>query len=156
MFIITKRLTRARAVGCILLLGIFLAGIVLLTGSCQRSEPESPSLLQSNTDRIAYLAALGWQVGEEPVETLRLQLPEKFSDGEYAAYQELQLSQGFDLTPFAGEQVVRYTYAAENYPGRSDAVQLNLYCCEGSVIAGDVIALGENGFQGPLTFPGTE
>ncbi len=155
MFIITKRLTRARAVGCVLLLGAFLAGLILLTGACRRSEPEPP-LLESNTDRIAYLTSLGWQLREEPAETLHLQLPEDLSDPGCAAYQQLQLSQGFDLLPFAGKQVVRYTYAVENYPGRSDSVQLNLYCCNGAVIAGDVMAPGENGFRGPLTFPKAE
>ena len=156
MFIITKRLTKAKAVGAVLLLGLLLAGLILLTGACHRSEPEQPPLLQTNADRIAYLAALGWQVAEEPLETLHLQLPEDLSREEHAAYLQLQLSQGFDLLPYAGQQVVRYTYAVENYPGRSDSVQLNLYCCDGTVIAGDVIAPGENGFQGPLTFPAAE
>ena len=153
MFIITKRLTKARAVGAVLLLGLLLAGLILLTGACHRSEPEQPQLLETNTDRLAYLSELGWQVRAEPVETLHLQLPEDLSGEEYAAYRELQLSQGFDLLPYAGQQVVRYTYAVENYPGRNDPVQLNLYCCDGAVIAGDIIAPGENGFQGPLTFP---
>lgn len=153
MFIITKRLTRARAVGCVLLLGALLLGLVLLAGACHRSETEEFVPLESNADRLAYLAELGWQVAEEPVETLRLQLPQEFANTEYAAYQELQLSQGFDLAPYAGKQIVRYTYAVQNYPGHSGAVQLNLYCCDGVAIAGDVMVLGENGFQGPLYFP---
>ena len=153
MFIITKRFTRVKAVVSILLLGALLAGLILLTGSCRSRDTETEILSgESNEDRLAYLTELGWQVAAEPVETLHLQLPEDFGDADYAAYQQLQLSQGFDLAPYAGEQVVRYTYAVENYPGRSDAVQLNLYCCKGSVIAGDVIAPGENGFQGPLAF----
>lgn len=156
MFIITKRLTRAKAVGAVLLLGLFLAGLILLTGACHRDESALPQPITTNADRLAYLAGLGWQVREEPLETLHLQLPEDLSCEEYAPYLQLQLSQGFALLPYAGQQVVRYTYAVENYPGRSDSVQLNLYCCEGTVIAGDVIAPGKEGFRGPLTFPEAE
>lgn len=155
MFIITKHLTRAKAVGSVLLLGLFLAGLILLTGACRRDEAE-PQPLQTNADRLAYLAELGWQVAEEPIETLHLKLPEDLSSESYAAYLALQRDQGFDLAACAGRQVVRYTYTVENYPGRTDPVQLNLYCCDGAVIAGDVIAPGENGFQGPLTFPAAE
>ncbi len=156
MFIITKRLTRAKAVGAVVLLGLVLAGLILLVGGCHRSEPEPPQPLTTNAERLAYLTDLGWQVAEEPLETLHLQLPEDLSCEEHAPYLQLQLSQGFDLLPYAGRQVVRYTYAVENYPGRHDSVQLNLYLCDGAVIAGDVIAPGENGFQGPLTFPSAE
>lgn len=156
MFIITKRFTRAKAVGSVLLLGICLSGLVLLTGACQRSEELSPPCAETNDDRLAYLTQLGWEVESKPIETLHLQLPEEFQDTEYDAYNALQLSQGFDLRQYAGLSLVRYTYVVTNYPGRSDTVQLNLYCCDGVVVAGDVIAPGENGFQSSLTFPAAE
>lgn len=153
MFIITKRFTRAKAVGSVLLLGVFLAGLILLVGACRRDDSGEAPSAATNADRLAYLASLGWETAEEPVETLRLRLPEDFSGTEYESYQALQLTQGFDLLPCAGQSVERYTYAVTNYPGRSDPVQLNLYCCGGVVVAGDVIALGEDGFQTVLTFP---
>lgn len=157
MFIITKRLTRKKAVGSVLLLGLFLSGLILLTGACQRSEEEpSPPPAETNEQRITYLEELGWVVDAEPTETLHLQLPEEFEGTEYADYNALQLKQGFDLRTCVGMQVVRYTYAVKNYPGRSDPVQLNLYCCEGLIVAGDVMALGENGFQTTLEFPAEE
>lgn len=152
MFIITRRLTRAKAVGGVLLLGVFLAGLILLAGACRRETPGPPAAADA-AERLAYLAGLGWETAAEPVETLRLRLPEDFSGTEYERYQALQLTQGFDLRPWAGQAVERYTYAVRNYPGRSEAVQLNLYCCEGVVIAGDVMALGEDGFQTVLAFP---
>lgn len=152
MFIITKRLTRGRAVGAVLVLGGLLMALILLVGGCRR-EGEEPLSAESAADRLAYLAALGWEVESEPVETLRLQLPDSLADSEYEAYNELQQSQGFDLASCCGRQVVRYTYTVLNYPGRESQVQLNLYCCDGAVVAGDVMALGEEGFQGPLAFP---
>ena len=156
MFIITKRFTRAKAVASVLLLGVFLSGVILLTGACQRNEEIAPPSAETNEERLAYLASRGWDVDAEPVETLHLQLPEEFQDTEYDAYNALQLSQGFDLRTYVGMQVVRYTYAVKNYPGRSDPVQLNLYCCEGIVVAGDVMAPGENGFQASLVYPSAE
>lgn len=156
MFIITKRFTRAKAVGSVLLLGICLAGLILLAGACDRSEEVAPPSAASNDERLAYLAELGWEVDAEPVETLHLQLPEEFQDTEYDAYNTLQLTQGFDLRKYAGLSVVRYTYAVNNYPDRSDTVQLNLYCCDGIVVAGDVMAPGENGFQASLLFPAAQ
>ena len=156
MFIITKRFTRAKAVISVLLLGVFLSGLILLTGACQRNEEVTPPGAVTNADRLAYLADLGWEVDAEPVETLHLQLPEEFQETEYEAYNALQLSQGFDLRECVGMQVVRYTYAVKNYPNRSDTVQLNLYCCDGRIVAGDVMALGENGFQSSLVFPAAE
>ena len=156
MFIITKRFTRAKAVVSVLLLGVFLSGIILLTGACQRNEEVLPPMGETNEERLAYLAERGWEVDAEPIETLHLQLPEEFQDTEYDAYNALQLSQGFDLREYVGMSVVRYTYAVKNHPERSDAVQLNLYCCDGVIIAGDVMALGGNGFQSSLVFPAAE
>lgn len=153
MFIITRRLTRAKAVGSVLLLGVFLMGLILLAGACRRDDGGEAPSAATNAERVAYLTGLGWEVAEEPVEILRLQLPQDFSGTEYESYQALQLSQGFDLLPCAGQAVERYTYTVRNYPGRSEAVQLNLYCCDGAVVAGDVMVLGEDGFQTTLLFP---
>lgn len=153
MFIITKRFTRARAVGGVLLLGVFLMGLILLVSACRRNDGGEAPSAATNAERLAYLTGLGWEVAEEPVEILRLQLPQDFSGTEYESYQSLQLSQGFDLLPCAGQAVERYTYTVLNYPGRGDPVQLNLYCCDGTVVAGDVMALGEDGFQTTLAFP---
>lgn len=152
MFIITKRLTRAKAVGGVLLLGALLAGLILLAGACQGEETPPPAAA-TNDQRLAYLHSLGWETAEEPLETLRLQLPQTLAGTEYESYQELQLTQGFDLSPYAGKAVERYTYAVRNYPDSGGAAQLNLYCCEGVVIAGDVMLPGENGFQTTLTYP---
>ena len=84
---------------------------------------------------------------------LGLELPEELT-GSYAAYNELQLAQGFDLRDYLGQGVSRWTYQVRNYPDRPEDVQLNLYLCEDHPIAGDIIAGGEGGFQGTLRYPG--
>ena len=95
---------------------------------------------------------------EDPEAVIRmlvkeLELPEELT-GSYAAYNELQLAQGFDLRDYLGQGVSRWTYQVQNYPDRPEDVQLNLYLCEDRPIAGDIIAGGEGGFQGTLRYPG--
>ena len=150
MLITAKKWRRSYAVAGVLLLGALLAGLIFFARGCSE---EGPAPLLTNDDRVSYLLSLGWEVDPEPVETLHLQLPDELAGTEYEEYNESQLSQGFDLTACCGKQLTRYTYAVLNYPGGRTDVQLDLYLCEGTVVAGDVIALGENGFVGPLAFP---
>ena len=86
------------------------------------------------------------------METLQLLLPEQL-EGAWAAYSDLQQRQGFDLSPYCGKRVERFTYTVTNYPGISQGVQANLYLCEDTVVAGDIFCTGENGFQTTLEFP---
>jgi len=71
----------------------------------------------------------------------------------YLTYNELQDSQGFDLSACCGKQVARYTYTVTNYPGRPEGVQANLYVCEGQPVAGDILCAGADGFQDTLVYP---
>ena len=86
------------------------------------------------------------------METLQFLLPEKLEEP-YLSYNELQLSQGFDLTACLGKQVERYTYTVTNYPERPERVQANLYICEDYPVAGDICCPGAGGFQTGLGFP---
>ncbi|MFR6041643.1 MAG: DUF4830 domain-containing protein [Dysosmobacter welbionis] len=43
--------------------------------------------------------------------------------GAYLTYNELQDSQGFDLSACCGKYVARYTYTVTNYPGRPEGVR---------------------------------
>ena len=131
-------------------------GIGILREGCGLSrgtEAPGETVLRDNEERITYLRELGWEVDEEPIESMELALPEELT-GSYAAYNELQLAQGFDLRDYLGKSVSRWTYQVRNYPDRPEDVQLNLYLCEDRPIAGDIIAGGEGGFQGTLRYPG--
>lgn len=150
MFLLTARLTRRKVIFFVLVLGLIAAALLLLSGR-RESSVKVPQLL-SNADRVSYLQSFGWQVAEEPVETLQLLFPEKLEEP-YLSYNELQKTQGFDLTGCCGKQVARYTYTVRNYPGQAQGVQINLYVCEGVPAAGDVIASGADGFQAVLAYP---
>ena len=153
MFVLTTRLRKKRAILVGVLAILLIAGGLLWRGLSREAEAPEETVLRDNEDRIAYLKELGWEVDEEPVESMELELPEELT-GSYAAYNELQLAQGFDLRDYLGQGVSRWTYQVRNYPDRPEDVQLNLYLCEDRPIAGDIFAGGEGGFQGTLRYPG--
>ena len=155
MFVLTTCLRKKRAILVGTLLVLLVAGGLLWRGLSGRSAPAGSTALKDNDARLAYLAELGWEVDAEPIETMDLQLPEELS-GSYAAYNELQLAQGFDLRSCLGKTVTRYTYQVRNYPERPEDVQLNLYLLEDCPVAGDIIAGGEGGFQATLRYPGSD
>ena len=155
MLIWTARFSKKKAVCTVIIAGLVMALLIVLTGRMPDSEPAQQPELTTNEERVSYLDSLGWQVAPEPVETLQFLLPAQL-EGTYLAYNELQLTQGFDLPPDCGKQLPRYTYTVTNYPNRQDGVQVNLYLYENRPVAGDILCPGEDGFQETLAFPETE
>ena len=149
MLIVTTRLTRKKAALSVILLGVALAGAIILVGRISAPEENPLPQLKDNQQCVDYLLSLGWEVAPEPLETLQILLPETLEEP-YRTYNQLQLSQGFDLEACCGKQVSRFTYAVRNYPGRSEGVQANLYVCEEQPVAGDLCCPGTDGFQEPL------
>jgi len=111
-----------------------------------------PKGVSSNEKRLAYLQALGWEVTDEPLSTQELLIPEEL-DGSYAEYLALQAEQGFDLTPYAGKRVKRYTYEVTNYPTGETGVQVNLLIHRSRVIGGEVLSPRMDGFVHGLSGP---
>ncbi len=150
MFVVHFRLRRRviAAFAAAVLLGITLA---LVLPGCQ-SRDDTPIPGGTEEQRQAYLTQLGWVVGGAPIETLDLQLPQTL-EGDWADYAALQAQQGLPFGDHAGQAVRRYTYIVTNYPGIDRGVQVNLYVCGETLIGGDVISTGANGFRAGLAFP---
>ena len=152
MLIWTAKFSRKKAAAAVILMGIAMMALILLVGRTPK-EPDIPlPKLTSNEERVAYLQSLGWEVQPEPIETLQFLLPEDLEEP-YRSYNELQLSQGFDLTNCCGKQVSRCTYTVTNYPDQAEGVQANLYICEDLPVAGDICSSGAKAFQVPLLSP---
>lgn len=127
--------------------------VFLLPGCLDKGAvPSEPINAPTTAQQVAYLEQLGWQVSDEPLETLELQLPDDLK-ADYADYCKLQEEQGMPFSEFAGQTVKRCTYTVMNYPNVARGVQANLYLCGDQIIGGDIIATGENGFQSGLAFP---
>lgn len=101
--------------------------------------------IKSNEDRIAFLAQFGWEVEETPAESANVAIPAEF-DKVFAAYNELQRSQGLDLSKYASRTVERYTYRVTNYEGYDGEVLANLLVYRGRVIGGDICSAEQSGF----------
>ena len=152
MLIWTAKFSRKKAVGTVILFGLVMALLVVLTGRLPAEENSAQLKLLSNEDRVAYLESLGWQIEQEPLETLQFMLPEALEEP-YLSYNTLQIAQGFDLSICCGKQLSRYTYTVTNYPNRPAGVQANLYLCEDRPVAGDIFCPGTDGFQTTLVYP---
>lgn len=155
MMIFTAKVSRKKAAIAAVLLGLLCIGSILLLGQREDVPPDPPLPLRSAEDCVRYLTALGWEVAPEPVETLQFLLPEVLEEP-YLSYNTLQLSQGLDLATCCGKQVSRFTFTVTNYPERPNGVQANLYLCEDQLAAGDILCVGEEGFQSPLAYPEPE
>lgn len=141
MFIWTAKIDR-RKVGVVLAaaLCVSAAAVALLgaRGAAASASPASPKGVRTEEDRVAYLEEWGWQVSPQAVLVEELELPEEFGE-EYSQYLDLQTSQGFDLTKYAGRRVRRYTYEVLNYPTGETGVVAHLLVRRNRVIGGEVL-----------------
>lgn len=152
MFVMTAKVSRRKLLLVLLILAAAAVSVLAVHLWDGTDSEESDLVIASNEDRINYLRSWGWEVESEPLETLQLLFPDSLPQN-YADYNALQKTQGFDLESCCGKQVTRYTYAVTNYPERPENVQVNLYICEERPAAGDIIAAGAGGFQAGLEFP---
>lgn len=114
---------------------VLLVLILLLGGSGDRTAAGTG--LSSNDARVQYLKGLGWEVSASPVESGQVRIPTKTTEV-YDRYNDLQKSQGFDLTSFAGKTAMRYVYKVNNYPNATDPVYATLLIYKGQLIGGDI------------------
>ena len=129
MFIITAKCSKRRVVKILLIFALLLS-LFLALRACRHSSPPPVIAAGTNEERIAYLASLGWEVNDQPIETLSVTLGETLEEP-YLSYNDLQLSQGFDLTRYCGQTLSRYTYVVTNYPDASRSVRLRRRACRG-------------------------
>lgn len=100
--------------------------------------------------RTECALSFGWQVdpGSEKCEKIRI--PEEFGDV-YNNYNKLQKKCGFDLLPYSGKTVFKYTYIALNPIGNSeDTFYVNILIYENQMIGGDVYSVALDGVMLPI------
>ena len=92
------------------------------------------------------------EVEEAAVEVTEVTLPEQF-DEVYETYNELQKSQGLDLSKYLGETAKRWSYRVLNYPGEQGEVLCNLLICGSRIIACDICKAEMDGFMQGMEMP---
>ena len=105
--------------------------------------------VKANEDRVKFLSSLGIDVKEELVEEISFTIPERL-DNAMSKYNEMQKSQGLDLTRYKNKRVTRYTYLVNDYPNYSGEVYANLIVYKGTVVACDISSADPDGFVKPI------
>jgi len=142
MFVMTLKMSKRKAVYIIIAAAVLLAAIVLLTG--ENTAPAAGAF-DTNDGRREYLASLGWECSEKPVEESVVLIPKEFDDV-LENYNQLQKQQGFDLAPYAGLQVTQCSYEIMNYPS-DDRVLAQLFIYSDLLIGGDIHSVSADGFM---------
>ena len=101
--------------------------------------------VKSADDAAGFLSQFGWVVDAGSAEAKEVTVPAEF-DKVFAGYNELQKSQGLDLSKYKKKAVTRYTFAVTNYDGYEGAVYANVLVYRGRVIGGDICSADVNGF----------
>lgn len=147
MFVCTFKFDRKKAAFALAMAALILIGIIMLAG-IDRDGPASPASTDrggSEEARVEYLSSMGWQVETPALSEEEVLIPKSFSDV-FMKYNELQKSQGFDLSQYAGKELTLYTYKVTNHES-TDTVLAELYVYKGRVVGGDIHSSALDGFM---------
>ena len=121
--------------------------VILLFGG--RGTQETSANLSSNDGRVNFLRNLGWEVAVSPTESGQVRIPSETTEV-FDRYNQLQKSQGYDLSQFGGKNVLRYVYKVTNFPGATDPVYATILVYKNQIIGGDITDTSPGGKVQPL------
>lgn len=101
-----------------------------------------------------YLLVCGWETSSEKIRMESIVIPDEFSEV-YSQYNEIQKSQGFDLSSHRGEKAVLVTCPITNYEDRDD-VYAELILSGTNLIGVALVSDSSDGFVKPLKNTKTE
>ncbi len=124
--------------------------LFILSRESQETVSSNEIILSAEThdERMKFISQFGWEVDEEPVQVKEVIIPTE-ADDVYNAYNDIQRSQSFDLTEYAGERAKCWTYTVKNYEGyeNQECIHINMLVYDGKVIGGDVCSVELDGFM---------
>jgi len=123
-----------------LILGAIAAGIIaliLLFGGGSDARTTSAATASNNDARVKFLRDFGWDVASSPVESSQVRIPEQASEV-FDRYNQLQKSQGYDLSKLSGKNAMRYVYKVNNFPGATEPVYATVLVYKNEIVGGDV------------------
>ena len=138
MMVMTAKVDKKKIALVVAGIVVLIIGLVLLFGGRDDTPTASTAVsVVGNDDRVRFLNGFGWEVTTSPTESSQVRIPEKASEI-FDRYNALQKSQGYDLSRYAGQTVMRYVYKVNNYPGATEPVYATLLISKNQVIGGDV------------------
>lgn len=138
---------------CTVSLCVAFACVAVVLFKCSIADDKNSSFSVSNTasnieEILGFISNFGWDVNPEPDEIREIIIPVEF-DEVYKNYNEIQLSQGYDLSEYSGERAKNWTFTVRNYPGfeGEEYIKINILIHNGKVIGGDVCSVKLGGFM---------
>ena len=117
------------------IVAVIIAIIMFFSGG--DAQTTSAPAASSNDARVKFLKDFGWDIGSSPTESSQVRIPEQTSEV-FDRYNQLQKSQGYDLSKLAGKNAMRYVYKINNYPGATDPVYATVLVYKNQIVGGDV------------------
>ena len=137
MLILTTKVDKPKLVlAAIAVIGAILL-LLALTGGDSAPTAAMDQTADTNDARVKFLTDLGWEVTASPAEATEVKIP-RGSDEVFDRYNELQKSQGYDLSKYAGKKVMRYVYQVNNFPDAKEPVYATLLVYKDRIIGGDI------------------
>ena len=158
MVLYTAKLSKRKI---LLIAALLLTAVVVLCLCLHNSSEATPSVpdeetqrvdVRTNEGRVAFLGSFGWEVSPEPVQTQEVRVPTEPNEV-FQRYNELQLSQGYDLLDYSGKTLTRYVYQITNYPGTDGVYFATLLVYDDAVVGGDVASSRQNGVMHGFAMP---
>lgn len=151
MFVFSMKTSKKQLLSMLLCVVMLIAILIVIVawpegGAAQTFQPVAA---KDDTERIAFLRNMGYEVTPQYVEVKEVLIPDEFDDV-FAGYNDLQLSAGMDLEPYHGKRVKCWTYEILNYPGE-ETVLAHLYVYKDKVVGGDIASTALDGFMHGLT-----
>ena len=138
MFVVTTRVSKTKLAALVtLLIAVLVVSAIWAAAKTGTAEEADVRNGETNEARVAFITQQGWQVNAEPVQTQSVKIPAEDSEV-FRRYNELQQSQGFDLTRYAGRQATRYVYEVLNAEEAEGPVYATIFVLDGQIIGGDV------------------
>lgn len=103
-----------------------------------------------NKANLEFIQSYGWQTEKSPEDISNITIPEEF-DEIYNAYNSIEASSGFDITPYKGVKAVRYSYKVLNHSSSDTGlIRANVFVLKNKIAAADICSLEIGGFIQPI------
>ena len=148
MFIYSVRASTIKFFGviCVALAGLialiafvpnYVSDNSVMTGASGESKSYNYDKIKNAGDVESFLSQFGWSVEKGSVECVEITIPDEF-DKIFAGYNEIQRSQGLDLSKYKNKKMTRYTFKVTNYNGYDGTVFANVLVYRNKVVGGDI------------------
>lgn len=143
MMFMTAKVDMKKIAAILGAIAVVIIALILLFGGGD-AQTTAAKAVTNNDARVGFLASFGWEVTNSPTESSQVRIPENTTEV-FDRYNQLQKSQGYDLTQYAGKNVMRYVYKINNYPGATEPVYATLLVYKNQVIGGDITDTSASG-----------